>query len=294
MVMLLVSCHKEGVYNPTKKISRIFSTLSNHYHSEYGDDNYNSGKQLSEVWTWNKKTLDRIDYYSNNTIFSTVYYTYDKNRLVKMRDGDDLYCEYKYDGNYLKEVNVYMDNEMVQSYKITHDKSKWSKIEWNVYSDYYMKSDKGEVLNPLRFVLSDEICQNMKELEKKCYARKGGKGSWMVTYDLTWEKSNVSKMVVTESDGSIYTYTYQYDNKNNPFCGCYGIGAWGDGLEVCDMMSKNNMIKSEEQGPDGYYRNEWDFSYEGKYPISRRHTYSHSGDGYSYSSTQLLEYEYTK
>lgn len=286
--MLLVSCHKDGVYNPKKKISRIFETETTHYYyNDWEDSDYNSGRQLREVWTWGKKTLDRIDYYYDNKLSYTQYFSYDKNRLVRM-SSDDMYYTYKYDGKFLQQVDVYSDNVLVESFKITHQKGKWSKIEFTLYDDVYMKSGKGDRIMPLRFVLSDEICKSIKESEKKHYAKHGGKGTWSTTYTLTWEKKNVSRMVENDSDGDTYTYTYKYDKKKNPY-----YGGFIEMEEFVDMLlSENNVIQEDEQSEDGYYSYSYDYTYDGNWPSSRRSSYSRTYEWGSYSSSTLVEYEY--
>lgn len=285
--MLLVSCHKDGVYNPKKKISRIFETETTHYYDGnlgVSTDN-NSGRQLREVWTWGKKTLDRIDYYYDNKLSNTQYFSYDKNRLVRVSD-DDMYYTYKYDGRFLQQIDVYEDNVLEGTYKITHQKGKWSKIEVTRY-DYDYKSGKGDRLMPLRFVLSDEICKSIKESEKKHYAKHGGKGTLSITYTLTWEKKNVSRMVENYSDGYTCTYTYKYDKKKNPYYGGF------IGMEEPDMLlSENNVIQEDEQSEDGYYSYSYDYTYDGNWPSSRRSSYSRTYEWGSYSRSTLVEYEY--
>ena len=48
--ILFIGCEKEGVYNPNKKIKRIYEeSLSG-----------SSPKRLSQEWTWEKKQLKRL------------------------------------------------------------------------------------------------------------------------------------------------------------------------------------------------------------------------------------------
>ncbi len=42
----LTSCHKDGVYNPKEKISRIYYAYSS------PDPFFNSDKELKEIWDW--------------------------------------------------------------------------------------------------------------------------------------------------------------------------------------------------------------------------------------------------
>ena len=77
---LMVSCTKEGLYNPKKKISQITYTYS--YKSEYWDgnswvveDEYN-GEDGHQVWNWNGKQLESIDYYYDGQLSYTDHFTY--------------------------------------------------------------------------------------------------------------------------------------------------------------------------------------------------------------------------
>ena len=84
------SCKKDEHYNPERKIKRIY----------YGSEN--GVKYLQQEWSWDDNKLMRIDYYfGDNNIGNTEYYTYEKNKLVKVEDVDGYfqisYSGFKYD-----------------------------------------------------------------------------------------------------------------------------------------------------------------------------------------------------
>ena len=69
LVALFISCDKkEGVYNPSKKIQKIYTV-------EDGD------KELSEVWHWDGKVLTSIDYI-DDMYATTATFSYDKNNRM--------------------------------------------------------------------------------------------------------------------------------------------------------------------------------------------------------------------
>ena len=49
---------KEGEYKPKERISRI-----------YVDNGYGDGKELVEVWNWDKKVLSTSDHYFGGGVF---------------------------------------------------------------------------------------------------------------------------------------------------------------------------------------------------------------------------------
>ena len=82
VAMLFSSCHKEGVFNPKKKISKIYTSSS----YTFNGNTTTFDKTLSEEWTWNKNnTLAKIDAHGSLSE-TTETYTYDKKRVTRI-DG---------------------------------------------------------------------------------------------------------------------------------------------------------------------------------------------------------------
>ena len=48
VAFIFAGCQKDGVYNPSKKISKIYYTSTS------------GNKSLQEIWTWNGKLLDKF------------------------------------------------------------------------------------------------------------------------------------------------------------------------------------------------------------------------------------------
>ena len=74
---------KDGEYKPKEKISRIFK--------DYGDG---GGKELREVWNWDKKQLKSIDHYSGGSLNWTEEFTYNKKGQIERvdcyEDGEEV------------------------------------------------------------------------------------------------------------------------------------------------------------------------------------------------------------
>jgi len=88
VIAMFSACNKdqEGVYNPSKKIQKIYSV------------NDNGVKELEEVWNWNGKLLVAIVDVDDN---SESTFLYDKKQRLTSIDTKDSHSEFTYDGKYL-------------------------------------------------------------------------------------------------------------------------------------------------------------------------------------------------
>ncbi len=282
LAMLCTACHKEGVYNPSKKISKIYHT------------NSDGVKSIDEVWTWNKNnTLEKIDFYMSNSIYRTYNFTYDNKRLVKLSWSSKYYVEYKYDGNKLKEANMYENNVLCAIYTFTYNNGKISKIE-EKWLDNDKSSEKRYNTFALDFIMPREFNEAVMQYNKR--KEKSG-GMEVITYSLTWEKGNITKALITEIDEEYEEYTLEckYDNKKNPFLGFSDEDM--SSIVYSGYRSQNNIVERTESWNNGsdYYKVTYDYTYEGQYPVSYRKSFVEAWSGGSYSGySGMTEYEYTK
>ena len=85
VIGVFTACKKDGVYNPSKKISKIYY------------QNAGSGKTLSAIYEWDKNKLMKIKAPSG-TYFTL--FEYDGNRVTKIADSDgDWTARVTYDGS---------------------------------------------------------------------------------------------------------------------------------------------------------------------------------------------------
>ena len=225
------ACKKDGVYNPKKKISKMY------------DEDFNGEKVLSETWTWDGNKLARIDY--PNGDFNV--FEYDKDRLINITDKNGNYQKYIYDGSKIDKIQEWSKDGSVlyMEYKFEHKGNKISKItsessiedfdfEDFVYPETSSKSLKS---NALRFVLPEQIANiTSAELKNNIKSQKV-LGKISISIELTWKGNNIEKATLTNNSGLNIPISIQltYDNKSNPMYGLFT----GETI----VTSKNNVKK---------------------------------------------------
>ena len=254
---------KEGEYKPKEKISRIYK--------DYG---YGDGKELREIWTWDKKQLQRIDHYYDGDLSWSEEFTYNKKGQIERVDcyEDGEYTEYTYDGGKLSKATYYDNGSIDEEYTFKHDGNKITEIE---ISNFYKKGSRDnsrlrkEGYNPLRILLPENNYQTLVKVIENNPASRG-----MITVKLEWEKKNVSKIEVTNGSYN-RSVELKYDDKLNPlknFFSLYPDEAFYD--EGDNSLSKNNVVEElfiDEDGETEIYK--YSYEYDGKFPTVQRYTY---------------------
>lgn len=281
---IFAGCQKDGVYNPSKKISKIYYTST-------------SGvKSLDQIWTWNGKLLDKIDHYYYGTFGHTYNFTYDGKRLTRMDCYKyNEYIEYKYDGSHLSEANVFSSGSLRLIYKFTY---KSGKLESMTYTATSKGNNEKMEINPLTFVFGPEISQSIERAQKIYAAKNNAKGTYTENYKFTWENGEVSQCVISyHGDGSYgeHTIKYTYDKKKNPFIGAL-IEFYPESNMLSGSLCKHNITKADdtymEDGVMATWSTTCDYSYDkSNYPISKRETGIYNGE---VETGGLYEYEYVK
>lgn len=284
IAMVFAGCQKDGVYNPSKKISKIFYTTTS------------GTKSLEEIWNWNDdNTLDRIDFYSSGTITKTYNFSYENKRLVRMNDyKNNRYIEYKYDGSHLNEANLFSSGSLIYIYKFTY---KSEKLESMTCTSTGKGSMEAMEINPLDFIFGREIGQSLEKSSKEFAAKFDGKGSTVETFKFTWKNGEVSQMDIAFQGSGYYeegSYKISYDNKKNPYTGAL-INFHVEDNYMEGSLSKHNILKLEytfrEDGEVGSGTIIYDYSYKDNYPVSKRETEMEGGSTYTGG---LTEFEYVK
>lgn len=300
LVGLTVGCTKDGKYNPKEKISKIY-TSSTHSSSWYDGetwhegDVYNTPKHLSQAWTWDgKKLMSIADYDSDGENYSTAKFEYDGSQLSKITE-DDNYSVLEYDGKKLASVKTYSDGQLVSTAIVTHDGKKIVKIEAtnNADIDLDVKGLRASAMEDALWTLV--MPADARPLIKKAAAKSGAKASTTETITFEWDGDNVSKVSMTEGNGtnsSTYTMSYTYDKMKNPYYGfLYEIlNESGCSLSENNAVSMTYTSVSE----DGTYSDteNYTYKYDGKWPIERTNSHSYEGDGYRSSGSTTTYYEY--
>ncbi len=257
---------KDGEYKPKEKISRIFY--------DYGD-----GKELREVWNWDNKLLKSIDHYSGGSLDWTEEFTYNKKDQVERVDcyAYGEYAEYTYDGSELSKVTYYEDNSIELELSFKYDGKTMSEIEV-MYFDYKRQNRLlNEGVNPLRTMLAEKPYKELQKIINQADSRE------IISVKLEWENKNISKMVLTEG-AYTETYEFEYDDKLSPFTNLYGLYSIVDiDLEQIPFCKNNvTQIRETESYEGEVYTDteKYSYSYDGKFPTVKRHTYSYKIGGY--------------
>ena len=264
-VAFMASCTKEGIYNPEKKIQRV-----------YNDDTYTI-KYLSQIWNWDGKLLKSIYHYSSSGDLSyTEAFTYEGGRLIRVNDYRHLeYATYDYDGSVLKTYNYYKNNQLSSTLNFTYDGRKVSQVVYTVFGDK-------EAEKHLTAPLPAAIRERMDVLAAKADATKGLR---VITYQFTWTNGNLTGIVGTAGDEKV-TFTLTYDNKENPFKGYLNLDGTKDPVY---FYSKNNVTQFKENylnGDNDIYNFSYQYDSDG-YPTKAIRT--RAGSEYSHATYYVYD-----
>ena len=294
---VLVSCNKEGQFNPKKKISKIS-------YSEMEKDEFWDGiswiteeeelipAYVGQVWNWNGKKLESIDYYDEDGMFvATDNFSYNGKCLSTISWSTGRY-DFIYEKGKLSSIEYYYGDTKSAVYDITHDGKKISKITYTV-----INSVRGAEIHPLPSCILGLNLPTPKS--KHSVALADPKGSTTYEFAFEWNGNNVSNMVYTTP---LYSarYSYTYDNKLNPFYGLWNEEAVEGEFDIetgfSILMSKNNIAHCTVRDEDESFDLDYTYTYQGNYPTSATMTYTELDEDdvemyrYTYSATTMFEY----
>jgi|BioPla2DNA2_1021312.scaffolds.fasta_scaffold45916_2 hypothetical protein len=276
LTIFVTSCQKDGVYNPKKKIEKIYGV-------------YDGIKELEETWTWDKNLLTKVAY----------------------REGYE-YDVFEYDGKQLSKVTSYDEGVALSYYVFTYEKSKLVKIEEFDEGKLFMTisvEHDGKKIVKMTLKLVDDDDKNIKSVRSnKTFAtimrnflpqpiidkiiensmRKADDYESIVEF--VYEGDNVSKMTMTDKNSST-SMAYTYDDKLNPFYNnLNGAGESG----AATALSKNNPLTSAMtttvEGEEIKINGTYSYVYDGKYPIEVTYSYKY----FNFEPKFITSYEYLK
>ena len=278
---LMVSCTKEGLYNPKKKISQITYTYS--YKSEYWDgnswvveDEYN-GEDGHQVWNWNGKQLESIDYYYDGQLSYTDHFTYDGKKLSSISWGSSEHYDFVYEKGKITSIELYDGADRVAVYGITHEGGKITKIAYTAFSG------KAAAAHPLP---SSVLDLNLP-VQKGQAGLNAPKGS-SFEYEFEWSGKNV-KHCIYRSANYTAEYYYTYDKKLNPLYGLWEV----EMVDFQMVVSKNNVSRVEIHSDNSISITDYSYTYQGDVPTiaTGTSTSSSATERVSYSSSAIYDYE---
>jgi hypothetical protein len=266
-------CQKDGAYNPSKQLKRIYVML-------------NSKKTLSEEWSWSNNLLTKIEYYYLNTgnLAWSSTFSYDGKRISKIQDSDGYSTYFKYSGNNYEKVEYYnAKSELLLMLMFTHTGNKITSIEGQYYYsvgksafnlDNYNQSYLTTLIPELR--LDEETVMRME----------GSKGGIDIIYwNFEYSGDNLSKLEKKEGT-KITTNDYEkYDKNSNPFY--HNLDIINGSLNL--ILSKNNVLNQTTKYSDGSTAmSEYTYIYDGSVPTEVQRKRISGGD--VYLSTTYYEY----
>ncbi|GHV35318.1 hypothetical protein FACS1894178_4630 [Bacteroidia bacterium] len=258
MLLAFTSCQKEGVYNPSKKISKIY------YQSGSG------AKYLVERWTWDGNKLSKITD-ANGKLSES--FSYDGSRVSKVTGSDGEIYTFYYDGSKITKVECKYQGKVLAQLDFSHKSSKISKLDIH----YYNNSSKSiSQLSTFNHLFSD-LAQDLMTSEKS-----RANYDTYITYEFTYSGSNMTKMTYHAQEGNStmeYERTYKYDKKKNPYYNFFSSSF------VFMCLSENNPTQYEHIAGANVYTYEYSYTYDGSYPTESMRL---SSDG----STATTFYEY--
>ncbi|MCQ2286357.1 MAG: hypothetical protein MJZ76_05740 [Bacteroidales bacterium] len=246
-VLGMTSCHKEGTFNPSQKIEKVY------VEKDGGDV---QAKYLSEEWEWDGNLLESITHY--NSKGDKIYvgnYSYDKKkRLTCIDENNGTKINYTYDGKYLTAIEYTYNGKTLSKATIEHDGKKISKITTTSYDT------KANMAHALRFFVPEESIAQFEAAEAKAKNQVKG-GSSTTIMNLTWNGKNVSAVeLISELNGntSSETTVYAYDNCKNPIYNFLDEDYFG--------VSKNNIIEQASAAYSITYTYDYD---KHDYPVKK-------------------------
>ena len=274
---VMVSCNKEGQFNPKKKISKISYSESYKYEIWNGlsweVEEQDNSNYVAQRWNWNGNVLEGIDFYSSDgTLSYSEKYTYKGKQLSTISWGGAGRFELVYEKGKLSSIDYYSGSSLISSYVFTHDGNKISKITVNSYDA------KATVEHPLPSWLLNVPARDFMKASRE---------NSSYEYEFEWDGKNVKRMTYL-APGEREDYYYSYDNKLNPYYGFWEI----DEFDVNSIMSKNNVTRLEYSYDGETHVNDYTYTYVGKYPASMTRTFNSSDDTYRYTSTETTFYDY--
>lgn len=302
--LLFAACQKEqeGVYNPKKKIEKIY-TRSSYINS----DNlvvWSVERHLSESWDWEGNNLHKITYYDEEgQCRCHALFSYQGNRLssiILMSDNNEnlVTYNYNYQNNFIYSIEEYFENEKTAVFQFTHTGKQITRITHTRYNQ-----NKGLLhsVSPFRFLLpSLDFDNQFAPISNSKNTTKDFLGT--MVYDLEWDDKNIRRITINDDDNFCCHYEYTYGDCINPFYnaffGMYDTQSSGDNLVNYTFPSSKNNILTIHYSDNENIEIKWGYNYlhdKKKYPVAQikyMDDYIINGTPQNIFHEEETEYEY--
>jgi hypothetical protein len=284
---------KDGVYKPKEKISKIYYEIVNYDSTGSVPTDTILKKQLNEIWRWEKKKLMQIELRSEAWTWNFVY----KGKQVTKIESATMTINFSYkDKSDLEKIEV-LDEEGRQLLTVTVNERSDDKITKLTYASYsYDKSLKGiaDISNKLqpimRVMMGDQvgeiISSNIADNDKMHKATT----PTTTSVSLSYQGNNVSQAIWTYEHAlmpKIYTYSYTYDSKINPYYRAISLMSTQD-INTVDIsnvptiaayynlfpLSENNITAFESRQDTLVNTIKYDYNYNSEdFPVKQTKIY---------------------
>ncbi len=240
-MLAVVSCKKEGVYSPDKKISEIHIEATVTERDATGaDTTYNIAKYKAQEWTWEGNLLTAVTSFDQTGARTAKQLlTYDGKKLVKVADeSGKYYTQYGYKNGKLTTIATVSDGTSLMNADVIHDGGKISKLKFAIDLSDFNLDDFNFAKKSLGYVMPEKLAC---VLFSSSMAKSKAGQPIEVVVNLTYVDDNVTKMTVSYSGLTAITVNCTYDKKHNPKYGNYAdIGP--------SALSKNNICEISVSG----------------------------------------------
>ncbi|MDR1975170.1 MAG: hypothetical protein LBQ31_10965 [Bacteroidales bacterium] len=288
----LISCTKEGVFNPKKKLSKTYS--------QFIALGISGEKELQQIFEWDGKLLNAIK--DKDGVIEQQFEYNSKKQLVKITNPEspNYYVSLSYNGSKIETQELYMDGKLFAKSEYTHSGNKITEMVISLDAALLFESPKKMTEKLSYFGIPKKMTEKLSSHAAK-FPSSAQKASLpfisFYAVSLDWSGKNISKMTIRYSDEILSllegdnvsdwrTYvTYSYDKNENPYYGFFGVSGELPILEATSL-SENNVTseKFEDNEGDSEVDN-YVYEYENKFPVKRTYVYD------SYSFIDFYEYE---
>jgi len=277
LILLLFSCsHKDGKLDHRQRLTAIYSSQEVQMD---GTPYYSQSRHKVQEWFWDGKEVYRIDYSEDFSTYSENIFYDRKHRIIQTTiPAKKLTANYNYDGRELSSIEVLKNEDVLYTLSLQHEDGHITTITQTFLHDGEKSID---AISPMRFLFCNELAYAMNTM-----VRSGKAAGNTITYRLSWENDNVTRIEAESSSGKS-AMGMTYDDMRNPIRDLFnlyelqddepGTSSLADNEVNLLMLSKNNILTLQRPFDDqSDYSFNYQYTYEGKYPATRTLIYAYT------------------
>ena len=298
ILLLTAGCQKEGVYQPKKKISKVY----------IGFPNSPGEKKLYQTWKWDGNLLKSISFYEDEAEMQFEYKGKQLRSITSFGKYNQYYLfHYDKNGKRLDSLDVYADNLSLNPnvrhyahYDFSHNEegliSGYEEVVYDTGPYWYKNKDELGMVLQCAIPGLPELAAHHLAAPK---SENKGDAYVMDTYSVSFSYigNNLSECHILQNNTFDGHYKFTYTDHQNPFYKFFNFSDFS-----YDSYSTNlakNCYYEELYLPDpsyDYYAEiEYEYEIEDGFPVkTTRNSTMHSFDDPSLSSStsSIKYYEY--